>query len=157
MFCFKLYLSFKCFHQINCIGTWLQNNTRFVAASMCQTLSLLFIIRDTTCENNRQHGQPFFLTHWGRDIMAAISLMTPSNEFSWMKMLKFRLKFQFVPKGPINNIPVYLCLYFHHFWWAYTKLKQKCEWRLKWYNSWIYTPAQDICKNTGSEDLRYYY
>ena len=42
--------------------------------------------------------------------MAAISLMPPSNVFSWVfswiKMLKFRLKFQFVPKGPINNISV---------------------------------------------------
>ena len=34
-----------------------------------------------------------FLTHWGRDNMAAISLTTLSNAFSWMKMLEFRLKF----------------------------------------------------------------
>ena len=44
------------------------------------------------------------LTHWGRDKMAAIFQTTFSNEFSWMKMLEFRLKF--VPKGPINNIPL---------------------------------------------------
>ena len=33
------------------------------------------------------------LTHWGRDKMAAIFQTTLSNAFSWMKMLKFRLKF----------------------------------------------------------------
>ena len=36
-----------------------------------------------------------YLTHWGRDKMAAISQTTLSNAFSWMKL----------PKGPINNIP----------------------------------------------------
>ena len=45
------------------------------------------------------------LTHWGRDKMAAISQTTLSIAFSWMKILEFRLNFQFVPKGPINNIP----------------------------------------------------
>ena len=33
------------------------------------------------------------LTHWGRDKMDAISQMTLSNAFSWMKMLEFRLTF----------------------------------------------------------------
>ena len=33
------------------------------------------------------------LTHWGRDKMASISQTTFSDSFSWMKMLKFRLKF----------------------------------------------------------------
>ena len=33
------------------------------------------------------------LTHWGQDKMAAISQTTLSDSFSWMKMLKFRLKF----------------------------------------------------------------
>ena len=33
------------------------------------------------------------LTHWGRDKMAAVSQTTPSNAFSWMKMLEFRLRF----------------------------------------------------------------
>ena len=33
------------------------------------------------------------LTHWGQDKMAAISQMTLSNAFSWMKMLEFRLRF----------------------------------------------------------------
>ena len=41
---------------------------------------------------------------WGRDKMAAITQTTLSNAFSWMKMLEFRLKFQLVPKGPLNNI-----------------------------------------------------
>ena len=40
------------------------------------------------------HGVPgiktwFFLTHWGRDKMAAVSQTTLSNTFSWMKMLEF--------------------------------------------------------------------
>ena len=33
------------------------------------------------------------LTHWGRDIMAAISQTTFSSTFSWMKMFEFQLKF----------------------------------------------------------------
>ena len=34
-----------------------------------------------------------WLTHWGRDKMAAVSQTTLSNAFSWMKMLEFRLRF----------------------------------------------------------------
>ena len=34
-----------------------------------------------------------YLTHWGRDKMAAVSQTTLSNSFSWMKMLKFRWRF----------------------------------------------------------------
>ena len=34
-----------------------------------------------------------FLTHWGRDKMAAISQTTLSIAFPWMKMLEFRLNF----------------------------------------------------------------
>ena len=33
------------------------------------------------------------ITHWGRDEIDAILQMTFSNEFSWMKMYEFRLKF----------------------------------------------------------------
>ena len=33
------------------------------------------------------------LTHWGRDIVADISQTTISNEFFWMKMCKFWLRF----------------------------------------------------------------
>ena len=45
--------------------------------------------------------------HWGRDKMAAIFQTTFSDAFSWMKMVKFQLRFHwnFVPKGPVNNIP----------------------------------------------------
>ena len=37
--------------------------------------------------------QQTFLTHWGRDKMAAIFQTTFSNVFSWMKMYEFRLRF----------------------------------------------------------------
>ena len=36
---------------------------------------------------------PDYLTHWGRDKMAAISQTTCSSAFSWMKMFEFWLKF----------------------------------------------------------------
>ena len=35
----------------------------------------------------------YFLTHWDRDKMTAISQTILSNSFSWMKILEFRLKF----------------------------------------------------------------
>ena len=35
----------------------------------------------------------WYLTHWGRDKMAAIFQTTFSNAISWMKMFEFRLKF----------------------------------------------------------------
>ena len=38
----------------------------------------------------------FWLTHWGRDKMDAISQTTFSNGFSWMKMFEFRLKFHWI-------------------------------------------------------------
>ena len=38
-------------------------------------------------------GKDLALTYWGRDKMGAISQTTFSSAFSWMKMLKFRLKF----------------------------------------------------------------
>ena len=48
-------------------------------------------------------------THWGRDKMAAVTSQTTfSNEFSWMKMYEYRLRFHwslFLMQGPINNIP----------------------------------------------------
>ena len=34
-----------------------------------------------------------WLTHWGRDKMAAISQTTLSNSFSWVKMYEFRFQF----------------------------------------------------------------
>ena len=44
------------------------------------------------------------LTHWGRDKMAAIFRTTFLNAFSWMKMLKFRLRNHW-NLFLINNIP----------------------------------------------------
>ena len=45
------------------------------------------------------------LTHWGRDKMTAI-FQTFWNEFPWMKMCEFRLKFHWsLFLGSINNIP----------------------------------------------------
>ena len=41
----------------------------------------------------RSHVRKPLLTHGGRDKMAAIFLTTLSNEFLWMKMQEFRLKF----------------------------------------------------------------
>ena len=54
--------------------------------SRCWTRSLL--PHDTT--------SPQWLTHWGRDKMAAIFQTTFSNAFSWMKMFKFRLRFHWI-------------------------------------------------------------
>ena len=47
------------------------------------------------------------VTHWRRDKMDAISQTTFSNEFSWMKMIEFRLKLHW-SLFPINNIPALL-------------------------------------------------
>ena len=47
-------------------------------------------IMKITITSYERHGA---LTHWGRDKMTAISQMTLSNVFSWMKMLEFRIKF----------------------------------------------------------------
>ena len=45
-------------------------------------------------------------THWGRDKMAAFFDAIFSNAFSWMKMFKFRLRFQWILlRERINNIP----------------------------------------------------
>ena len=54
-----------------------------------------------------RHHADWALTHWVRDKMAAISQTTHSNALSWIKIYEFWLKIsrQFVPQGPINNIP----------------------------------------------------
>ena len=69
-----------------------------------------------------QHQQPLFwfslpkkipfsaaeeLTHWGQDKMAAIFQAAFSNASSWIKnvWISIKISLQFVPKGPINNIP----------------------------------------------------
>ena len=46
-----------------------------------------------TLHYNSSNWLPCFLTHWGRDKMAAFSQTTLSNALSWMKMFEFRLKF----------------------------------------------------------------
>ena len=54
-----------------------------------------------------QHYATFFyLTHWGPDKMACISRTSLTNQFLWMKILEFWLKFQWTLsiKGPINDI-----------------------------------------------------
>ena len=45
------------------------------------------------CSESRDIGVVSSLTHWGRGKMADIFQTTFSNEFSWMKMCKFRLRF----------------------------------------------------------------
>ena len=59
------------------------------------------------------HFVDTLLTHWGRDKMSAISQTTLSNAFSWLKMLEFRLKFQW------SLFPrVQLTIFKHWFrWW----------------------------------------
>ena len=42
---------------------------------------------------NGDIGSPLSLTHWGRDKMAAIFQTTFPNEFCWMKMYVFQLRF----------------------------------------------------------------
>ena len=39
------------------------------------------------------YSHPSSLTHWGRDKMAAIFQTTFPNEFSWLKMYEYRVKF----------------------------------------------------------------
>ena len=51
---------------------------------------------------------PIELTHWGRDKMAGIFQTTFSNQFSWMKMCKFRLRFHW------SLFPMVQLTIFHH-------------------------------------------
>ena len=54
-----------------------------------------------------------WLTHWGRDKMAAIIQTTFSNAFSWMKMYEFRLRFHWS-----LFLRVQLSIFHHWFrWW----------------------------------------
>ena len=53
-----------------------------------------------------------WLIHWGRDKMAAISRMTLSNIFSWIKMLEFQLKFHWS-----LFIRIQLTIFQHWFRW----------------------------------------
>ena len=57
---------------------------RVMLSASCQQMSLILSLK---LNDNA-------LTHWGRDKMADIFQTTVSNAFSWMKMFKFRLRFQ---------------------------------------------------------------
>ena len=73
--------------------TWGPSGTdRTQVGPMLATWTLLIKVKwapDLSLSRHILNG----LTHWGRDKMAAISQTTLSNAFSWMKMLKFWLKF----------------------------------------------------------------
>ena len=66
---------FKCWDLVQLI---LEVWPYFVVSVICQPISSLLV-----CP----------LTHWGTDKMADISQKTYSNEFSWMKVCEYRLKF----------------------------------------------------------------
>ena len=64
-------------------------------ATICCCIDIVLCSVSTSgdCCNNFICWCNLFVTHWGRNNMAAISQTTLSNAFSWMKMLQFRLKF----------------------------------------------------------------
>ena len=71
-----------------------------VTAAGYNSLSVFTSGRSAVCVFRRHMHSPaapfslsLVLTHWGRDKMAAIFQTTFSTAFSWMKMLKSRLKF----------------------------------------------------------------
>ena len=71
----------------------------FTQASSCLKLlaTRLFVLTTTGTGYEQRHRSSIlltlFLTHWGRDKMAAVSQRTLSSAFSWMKMLEFWLRF----------------------------------------------------------------
>ena len=72
--------------------------------------------RHNDCDgvSNHQHLDWLLncLTHWGRDEMDAISQTTFSNAFSWMKILKFRIKCHWS-----LFLRVLLTIFQHRFWY----------------------------------------
>ena len=64
-------------------------------------------IQQMLCNCFKAHFTGWKSIHWGRERMAAVSQTTFSNAFSWMKslLIPIKISLQFVPKGPINNIP----------------------------------------------------
>ena len=70
--------------------TWRQIGTRSSPTIMLTTAS--HEPHYVVC-TSRYTDEINYLTHWGRDKMAAISQTTLSIAFSWMKMLEFRLNF----------------------------------------------------------------
>ena len=67
-----------------------------------------FTVTPLSTKSTWIEGKEALLTHWGRDKMAAISQMTFSNAFSWMKKYQFRLRFHrsLFLWFEISNIPV---------------------------------------------------
>ena len=71
------------------------------------------------------------LTHWGRNKMAAIFQTTYSNGFSWW--ISINMSLEFVPRGPINNIPTLVQVmawrrpgdYLNQWWFGLNELKKK--------------------------------
>ena len=89
------------------------------------------------------------LTHWGRDKMAANSLTTISNAFSWIKIYKCRLRFHWSLFSRVQ-----LTIFLHRFrwwlgaahqlsqWWP-TLLTYICVTRPQWVNT--LRPRQNGC------------
>ena len=85
--------------------------TEYIQNKICRSAALFFSIKRGLVEHYIRNilsrwpettgwtrcwtcGLPlYWLTHWGRDTMDAISQTTFSNAFSWMKMFEFRSKF----------------------------------------------------------------
>ena len=65
----------------------------FIDAYLCHSTSMSQIIYVIVCTVLVNCSTQSRLTHWGRDIMAAIFQMAFSNAFSWLKMLEFHLNF----------------------------------------------------------------
>ena len=80
----------------------------------CTRGSILLWLRMVLANDNRLNIINIFshwLTHWGRDKMAAFSQATISNAFSWMKILEFRLKIHWS-----LFLRVLLTIFKHWFW-----------------------------------------
>ena len=75
--------------------------------------AVLFLVGPLYTNNSIPQKQYFFLTHWCRDNMDAISQTIFWNSFSWMKMFQLRLKFDW------SLFPrVHLTIFQHWFrWW----------------------------------------
>ena len=77
-------------------ATWLCNRYQCITFVFVyvhvnrQTYWITHMVSQILVNNCSGHDS---LTHWGQDKMAAIFQTTFSNEFSWMKMFKFRLRF----------------------------------------------------------------
>ena len=91
----------------NVVSHWLGTYTKWSLMRTCIIYSVICHWHDSSCIKHCTTGTqqmlscncfkaPFTgwkVTHWGRERMAAISQMTLSNAFSWMKIYEFWLKF----------------------------------------------------------------